>query len=414
MRTYYEEISSLVNSGKLEIRLILSPPRTGSTLMEACFWMNPGVEAQCHEPFVRLGYYGEGAESGYQAIYESIGSSDLSKREGTTTLVAKEMSHWLATSGEFERFLPLVKDPVILLIRNPLLTAESRLVKVLEILYMRERPVLQDWLLDRYPHFRGKHVRAGVDNKSPLALQQSLLDFHAQNNDYVEWRVMVEEKMKEKDYRIFGEILQLDRILPLTGSGWGGLLIEMEFLERHNRQFAVVDGTEYRLSPRYIAQELCTRWGLVFDDAMLQWRGNEIAQLHTRQEKAHYRVWYDTLITSRGIKPPTEVPPKLGAFPDFLARHLVEVDLPIYFKVFNHEYRVRSEGKLLDQEISSDGKTLRDIDPIFATLSEPQLMFDPEFRAKNADYGNILELIGTIEPMGKEGSIAVDFKGRRT
>ncbi len=52
--TYYEKLKTMVHAGLLDIKLLLSPPRTGSTLMETSFSRNRSIVANVHEPFIIL------------------------------------------------------------------------------------------------------------------------------------------------------------------------------------------------------------------------------------------------------------------------------------------------------------------------------------------------------------------------
>jgi hypothetical protein len=139
----YQELKKLVDRGRVNFRLILSPPRTGSTLMEAVLSQFEEGQLCCHEPFVELGYYGGNAEDGYQKILTRAREASES---GSVNILIKEMSHWLGVNQEYGRFLPLVKDPALVLIRNPLLSLESRLRKVLQVWQMREKSELIAWL----------------------------------------------------------------------------------------------------------------------------------------------------------------------------------------------------------------------------------------------------------------------------
>lgn len=70
--TSRQKLQSLIDRGQADIRLILAPPRTGSTLVEALLFQNYGIQASCHEPFVMLGYYGEDSKDGYRRLIEAI------------------------------------------------------------------------------------------------------------------------------------------------------------------------------------------------------------------------------------------------------------------------------------------------------------------------------------------------------
>jgi len=142
LNTFYNKLRYLVEKDQASIYLILSPPRTSSTLLETVISQNQDIHATYHEPFVELGYYGQSSEDGYKKIVGLIESQGHQK----VNVLIKEMSHWLNVNNEHKRFLPLVNDPVVLLIRNPLLSMESRIRKVLQTWSMRAKPTLISWL----------------------------------------------------------------------------------------------------------------------------------------------------------------------------------------------------------------------------------------------------------------------------
>lgn len=108
--TFFELIRNMVDSGVLDIKLILSPPRTGSTLMETSFSKSPIIDVRIHEPFIVLRKGIE--EDGYKMIFDEIkpmvDSADPSRQ---IHIVIKEMSHWLEINNGYERFFQLVESP---------------------------------------------------------------------------------------------------------------------------------------------------------------------------------------------------------------------------------------------------------------------------------------------------------------
>ena len=66
-------LSQMIRKGKLDIRLILASPRTGSTLLETSFIKNSTINTCAHEPF-RHSKNIEDVKEGYEAIFKKIKS----------------------------------------------------------------------------------------------------------------------------------------------------------------------------------------------------------------------------------------------------------------------------------------------------------------------------------------------------
>lgn len=371
--TSRQKLQSLIDRGQANIRLILAPPRTGSTLVEALLSQNDGIQASCHEPFVMLGYYGEDSKDGYRRLIEAI-EKNKSEMNAPITLLVKEMSHWLAVKREFEKLLPLVSDPVLFLIRNPLLSMESRIKKVLQVWEMKEKPALIDWL--RSSPFSVEQGSIRTD----LELQRRMLDKFAQSHGIRDWESLLKKQFAEQDYRMFEDLLDIGNLFPLENAGWRGLRDEMEYLEKEKRKYMVVDNTEFRLAPEYFYRAICREWMLSDSEQKISW-GGRLEGINIRMNKPHYRLWYDTLLNSDGVKPPTEIAAPLSKFPEDISQYLREVAIPIYIKAFLSERRVAGETS----RINRNKERLRGIDPYISALLDPELLH-AEKVGKNEDH----------------------------
>jgi hypothetical protein len=357
-----QKLQSLIDCGQTSIRLILAPPRTGSTLVEALLSQNDGIQASCHEPFVMLGYYGEDSKDGYRRLIEAI-EKNKSEMNVPITLLVKEMSHWLAVKREFEKLLPLVSDPVLFLIRNPLLSMESRIKKVLQVWKMKEKPALIDWLSSSPFSVEEGYIRTNLE------LQRSMLDKFAQSYGIRDWKSLLEKQFAEQDYRMFGELLKIGNLFPLENAGWRGLRDEIEYLEKEKRKYIVVDGTEFRLASEYFCRAIFREWGFNDSEQKIDW-GSRLKGVDIRMDKPHYRLWYDSLLDGDGVKPPTEIAAPLSKFPEDISQYLRDVAIPIYIKAFLSESRVAGETS----RINRNKERLREIDPYVSTLLDPELL----------------------------------------
>jgi hypothetical protein len=385
-KTPYHKLRSLVENGQVNIRLILSPPRTGSTLMETKLTQFKGIQANYHEPFVELGYYNGRAEEGYANILSAIKNL---RQDGPITVLVKEMSHWLGVDREFERFLPLVKDPILFLIRNPLLSIESKIRKVLEVWDMREKPKLVNWLrreLEIKPDGEGLHF------------QRNLLNQFARSKGKKNWAALLENRFNEQDYRVFGELLKIEGLFPLSNTGWQALEAEIDCLKNLGREYCVVDSTIFRLNPQRCLGEIAQSWNIA-EEGRVDYSPEEIRELGIRMHKPHYRLWYDTLLKNEEVRFPTEPIPELSSFPDEISNYLKEMGIPIYIHTFMDEYRLTLE--------SCSSRVLREYDPYIAMLLESGSI--REYEGCNLDR----ETLRVWQEAFKSFTVEGDFYGRR-
>lgn len=124
--------------GRFPTRVVLlSPPRTGSTLVARLLWQLPELTHHCHEPFEAAHWGGAGFDSVADnlchpmalATGERVAGESV---EGGGGLLIKDMTFQLG-SGDATLLARLATTPVILVIRDPRLSTTSRLRIVKEL-----------------------------------------------------------------------------------------------------------------------------------------------------------------------------------------------------------------------------------------------------------------------------------------
>ncbi|MEK7180143.1 MAG: hypothetical protein AAB706_01595, partial [Patescibacteria group bacterium] len=153
--TYYQKLKSLTDGGRLQTYIIIAPPRTNSSVVEHALGNSPDIDHERHEPFLNAWHENFDPDHGYRQIYESIGGEQFEQSGKNTSVVVKEMSHWIGKNEEYKRLTELTSKPVVILVRNPLLAVESRLRRVLTTMDMRYNIDLQRHLLDETAVERG-------------------------------------------------------------------------------------------------------------------------------------------------------------------------------------------------------------------------------------------------------------------
>lgn len=435
-------LSEMAKNEYLDIKLILANPRTGSTLLETSFIQNKAIDIHLHEPFQGLNNTGD-PQKGYKTILESLETRESFSQE-PVTIIIKEISRGLSVNNEYERFLTLIKSPPILLIRNPFLSAESKIRIVLKGLSSRRSTSLQDVLLDYYSQTMGygntdalvhdggvkdkvarqyKRVKVNSDtqqDKLQLKLQGLLLKYFAISKGYRDWNSMLEETFSSQNYIPFEEILIDERIYKLEPTS---TLEMMHYFKSIGKSFIVVDITDYRLEPQEVVRILCRKWKIPFSNNMINW-GQKGKKLHTG--RTDLGVWFERVQDSAGIEQPYELSPVLSNFPKFIANYLKSVELPAYYEMSNSPNKARPMESLLqknidvpitkgnirrlrevglislelnlvnENDLASVKLSILDLDPVFSSMSDPRYITNSKFLGMNARYLPTMKVIAKL------------------
>ncbi|WP_242547512.1 lysine N(6)-hydroxylase/L-ornithine N(5)-oxygenase family protein [Amycolatopsis sp. MtRt-6] len=117
--------------------VLISPPRTGSTVVARLLWQHELITHHCHEPFEACYWGGQGAESVAAclgnpmevATGDRVRLADVPRGSG---LLVKEMSFQLATD-QFDELAGTATAPLIFVMSDPRLSTTSRLRIVREL-----------------------------------------------------------------------------------------------------------------------------------------------------------------------------------------------------------------------------------------------------------------------------------------
>ncbi len=461
---HFQKLKKLVGNGRLKTYIIIAPPRTNSSLVEHSLGNSPDIEHECHEPFLNARHDNFDPDHGHRQIYESIGGEQFEQSGERTVVIIKEMSHWIGENEEYKRLVELSAGPIVILTRNPLLSVESRIRRVLTTMDMRYSIDLQRHLLDNVATEKGfqdwkdltKAVKDGahVENFDflqtgesigrlydvpVLTVQNHLLDIKARKNGYSNWRDLIEKKLYvERDYGFFDGILKSNaRRLGFERDEFRKLAEEVKYFENQNKDFVVFDTTDLRVAPEEQMREMCSRLGIDFTAEMIQW-GEEPVDFHTEQTKQSEKLWYDTLFSSSGINPPTEIPPTLDVFPEFVREYLRSDNLPIYAELSKKKvlrgklHRELSERELkvkvtdvnkeylhelgvIDDAVKVGEQTmvkLKHIDPVYTVTNEPKLIEQTEFQMCRGMYEDEIKVVSDVVKEGDEHTREIKRQNR--
>lgn len=249
--------------------LVLSPPRCASTALCRALSRHPAIGPYIHEPFDRFWHHGRPLAEVERALTEAgVGPGAL----------IKEMTFQLGDGPQVEALFEAVRHPILVLVRAPILTIESRVRMV------------GGGLLDE-----GRLSPADAD-----ALRAAL---------------------EARDFGPVGHLFD-ERVFPLRHAGWRDLRRHLALCRARDIPLFVVDASRFRAAPEATLRAVCARWSLDYDPAMLDWSdgGFDFGAL---PEQA---PWYARVIASRGVLPPTEAPLSPDRLPPRLAAHVAEAE----------------------------------------------------------------------------------------
>lgn len=399
---YYSKLLNLVTQGRLTIRLIIAPTRSGSTRLEECLSMSPDIDYKFHEPFLWFDSRGPAINPlAYKLIYERIGGSDFEKSSQSTTVVIKDFAFWLYTFGEYKRLFDLAKDPILFLIRNPVLSMESRMQKIAEALPAEnlDHPTRQAII-----KLCGQQVARETSDRC-------IFDLFAALEGFTNWKELLDFSIKHYKYESIGKVLNVSKAWFFLNI-WGSDAMEGEisYLENLNRRLTLVDSSEFRLSAEKVAQAICNAWSLRYEKRMISWgKGN----LHL--DPAANTLWFARIAASSEVQPPTEVPLILKEFPPFIKHQLAQKDIPTYVRLMRHPAMITHKGvcdisfnlpvpdhhhKRLQELGVIDGLiessflvNIRDVDPLFTLCREPHLTSNSFYLRQKKAYSDVIEII---------------------
>lgn len=433
---YFNLLKKLAEEEKLNIFFIVAPPRSTSTLIEYILGLSIDIDLICHEPFIGARKEDFDPEVGYKNIYEKIGGDRFLNSTENKTLLIKEMSQFL-DSKVHNKLFSLTKNKIIILIRNPLLTVESRIRRILKSLNLRPGLSLQQYLLDFFAKEDGfknfndglktlnfglvlKNVilkAAELDLKSNdiyisprIEIHKFLLDNYAVRFNYLNWNDIVEQKAyHEYDYNFFEEILKLNSHRNFFEEReFLNLLNLIEYFNTSSKKYIIYDATDIRIEPELYVKNICSNIGISFSKDMINW--SRKVTIDTNQNKKHEKIWYQELYQSSEIKKPVEIPRDISVLPSFMQKYILNVNLPIYsilslkkeivvsakklnstmfrINISNRNKRSLIQLGVVDENIKL-GKvmiSMEDIDPIYSVTNDLNLINNKDYVNKKNKY----------------------------
>lgn len=108
---------------------------------------------------------------------------------------------------------------------------------------------------------------------------------------------------------------------PLRESGWEDLARQLAYVREAEIPYVVVDSSDLRRAPDAVAPSLLARLGLTFTPDLLTWRSSAATGLSAVSGADD--PFYQRVLDSQGIEPPSETVPQIADFPDAMRAHVV-------------------------------------------------------------------------------------------
>jgi len=267
------QLEALTPQGSWGGPIIVSMPRTGSTLLATLFLLlrdHDGkhvFERYIHEPAAPIFWENKPIESFLDVADGKLTERDI-VQESAYQFTAKEIAHW---------FLHRARKPIAFVMRHPQLAWPSRW-----------RIMVREWLAE--------------DPDSPDAGR-----FH--------------DALDGNDFSDLGDILTSRVTQP--DNGWYSFISLINLCREEDIEFVIVDNARFRSDPDRVLGEMCQRWGHDFDDAMTTW--DDLSEAKPRVVMSDLAAgpefaWYyaGTLGSKGGIIRTDQQPAPLDRFPEIL------------------------------------------------------------------------------------------------
>jgi hypothetical protein len=270
--TESEVLSGLADEGGWDGPLVVSMPRTGSTLMGILF-LFAGVSRGAsvfrryvHEPAAPVFWRGDDPAFTRRFV-DRLGPADV-VQESAYQFAHPEIAAW---------FLRNARRPVVFTVRHPQLSWPSRW-----------RAMLSQLVAEQPGH--------------PLHAQASVA-------------------LESRDYAPLGEFLTTSVRPP--DNGFYSFIWMLDLCLREGIDFILVDNTRFRDRPEATLRALCERLDVAFDPAMVEWSNLDMIRerivMSDLASGDEYRWYYEGTVGSRtGIRPETHEPVPGTRFPDVL------------------------------------------------------------------------------------------------
>ncbi len=391
--TAYSQLSESIANGNLEIYHVIAPPRNSSTAVERALSNSPDIHAQINDPWCI--YDTDREAQTYDYILRRFQDAQTQTRTNPIRIVIKDIADYIPPGDAWQRMTSIVRH-TIFLIREPLLATES-LMRIMAKEVPRDRgnafakrsgfaswQAMQNAVTEARDYRPYEELYQGLfRNEQPISdlpeMQLPVLattplsmfgqlgfataDKYASSKCYATWHDLIRDVTDYPD-KLAGcqDLLDINFACRITG--WTALSQHYAAMQPSDN-FTVVDATMFRAAPEVMSQVVLRRADLKFASSVVNWSHSSKTFTSDYDGDIPY---YDKVIQSIGIAPPTETTVPTDRFPAFIRASLEGEDgaFAIYRRYLKLAVEITpSETTAQILAATFDGKSLRDIDPVF-------------------------------------------------
>lgn len=453
----YRHIKSLVDSGSVELQVIISPPRTLSTVLGKLFAESSDIGCWSNEPTSKFGFDDQRVDASYRTVLEAIAKAAPSK-DGIRRVLLSVIASSVGPEKEIKDLIAVSKK-VSFSIRNPILAIESFILLIAQILaevgsaptskgqMIREgwvpRETNLDHLEDDDPGLWMSHVRhlqrmrdyRGVTDRQHYiansiantaafrrelwADPSSVALVHTGNlallRDPVStdpaYEAHIAAALDLEPDNLLLQAPDLHAIIAYTAASWlqTWRLFDATRTQAPHKLGSVVDATQFQLQPDSVLELLRQRLGIAKRSSSLgklismDGYGEQYARTELKAETMFARAYASTAVAR-----PDKAPLELWRLPDFVKRHL-PLDMLLFMSLSAQPECLLpvfdSLSDLLDSPCPCRDRgnlPLSDLDPVYAYLQSVIAMaqgkaegeiYRDAIRARHPAHGETLDLI---------------------
>jgi hypothetical protein len=272
-------LDELVAGGRWDGPLVVSMPRTGSTLLGTIFLLLHDADGDhvfdryIHEPTAPLFWQDTSLADSVGFLGGRLGAGDI-VQESAYQFAARDIAGW---------FLNAARSPVCFVMRHPQQAWPSRW-----------RIMLREWLSSEPGQPDAVRIRAALDD-----------------NDFSDIGDLITTRVSQPD------------------NGWYPFMSLIDLCDEQGLEFMIVDNARFRADPDAILAEMCSRWGEEYEDSMTTWQTLDEARPRVVMSELATGTEYDwyyarTLGSTGGIVRVDQPLVPLDRFPEVLRGDVVD------------------------------------------------------------------------------------------
>jgi hypothetical protein len=268
-----EALDALLTDGEWGGPLVVSMPRTGSTLLGTLFLLLHDADGHhvfdryVHEPISPLYWEGQPIEESVSFLGGRLGPTDI-VQESAYQFAAPEIARW---------FLGNARRPVCFVMRHPQLAWPSRW-----------RILMREWVFSNPDDPEARRITTALDD-----------------NDFSDLGDLLTERVSQ------------------PANGWIAFKSAIEMCDAAGLEFMIVDNARFRSDPDRVLGEMCRRWGVAYEDSLTTWETLDETRPRVAMSDLaagpEYQWYYARTLNSTGGIIRTDQPSvPLERFPDVL------------------------------------------------------------------------------------------------